>query len=71
MPDVAARACRLDTLPDSPSASDLEVSYAARGADLVACEAARKLAVETFEAQRSLAGAMSSPVRRSWMGAGR
>ena len=67
MPDVATRSCRLNTLPASPSISDLEISYAARGADLVACEAARKLAVETFEAQRSLVDTLSSQTRGSWI----
>lgn len=64
MPELAERPCRLDTLPASPTLSDLEVSYAQRGADLVACEAARKLAVDTFEAQSALAEKMSEPVRR-------
>jgi len=67
MPEVATRSCRLDTLPASPSISDLEISYAARGADLVACEAARKLAVQTFEAQDALLDTMASQPRRSWI----
>lgn len=66
MPDIAARPCRLDVLPSSPTVSDLEISYVARGADLVACDAARKLAVETFEAQRLLTDdGMPGPVPRS------
>jgi len=71
MPELAERPCRLDTLPASPTLSDLEISYAQRGADLVACEAARKLAVDTFEAQSALTKKMSKPVRRWWIGSSR
>ena len=66
MPEIAVRPCRLDLLPPSPTISDLEISYVARGSDLVACDAARKLAVATFEAQRSLTGAAIDPPKRSW-----
>lgn len=67
MPEIAARPCRLDVLPPSPTISDLEISYVARGSDLVACDAARQLAVATFEAQRSLTGAASDTPKRSWL----
>ena len=33
---------------------DLEVAYMARGGDLVACDAARQLAVDTLLAERAL-----------------
>lgn len=66
MPQVATRPCRLDVLPPSPTISDLEISYVARGSDLVDCDAARRLAVETFEAQRLLTDVASDSPKRSW-----
>ena len=69
MPEVAGRPCRLDTLPASPTLSDLEISYTARGANVVACDAARKLAVETFAAQIKLGETMSKPSDASWLSA--
>ncbi len=54
LPVEATKPCRLDRLPDQPTAADLEVGYAARGAALVACDAARRLAVRTLEAERAL-----------------
>jgi hypothetical protein len=37
-----------------PTTADLETGYMARGEALLACDAARRLAVETFEAERAL-----------------
>lgn len=54
LPDAARAPCALATLPDRPTASDLDAAYLTRGAQLVACDAARRLAVETFEAERAL-----------------
>lgn len=54
LPEAAARPCRLERLPDAPTEGDLEVAYVARGAALVACDAARELAVETLLAERDL-----------------
>lgn len=54
LPSAATSPCRLDRLPEQPTLADLEVSYMARGAALVACEAARRLAVETLQAEREL-----------------
>ncbi|MDP1642065.1 MAG: hypothetical protein Q8L59_07755 [Phenylobacterium sp.] len=42
-----------------PTLADLEIGYVTRGAQIVACDAARRLAVETYEAQRSLTTELS------------
>ena len=55
MPEEAVRPCALQRLPEHPSISDLESGYEARGAALVACNAARRLAVDTYFAQQKLA----------------
>jgi hypothetical protein len=54
LPMTATTPCRLDRLPPDPTLADLESSYMARGAALAACDAARRLAVETFEADHAL-----------------
>ena len=54
MPAEASRACALHVLPRNPTQADLESSYATRGAQIVACDAARRLAVETHEAEHEL-----------------
>lgn len=54
IPAEAARPCGLFVLPDAATQSDLEVGYATRGAQLVACDAARRLAVQTLEAEHAL-----------------
>ena len=54
LPAEATTACRLDRLPERPTLADLEAAYMARGAGLLACDAARRLAVETLEAERLL-----------------
>ena len=54
LPDAAARSCVLARLPPTPSLADLEVAYIERGAQLVACDHARALAVETLAAERAL-----------------
>jgi hypothetical protein len=54
MPQEASRPCTLYRLPENPRASDLETGYAARGADLLACDAARRLAVQTHDAEHRL-----------------
>lgn len=51
--------CALHTLPLEPTLADLEIGYVTRGAQIVACDAARRLAVETYEAQRSLTTELS------------
>lgn len=52
MPDLALRACALPRLPDQATAVDLESAFTARGVALVACDAARQLAVDVHTGQR-------------------
>lgn len=54
LPAAATTPCRLDRLPEAPTQADLEAAYLARGAALVACDAARGLAVDTLRAERAL-----------------
>lgn len=54
LPEAALRPCVLDRLPESPTQGDLELAYLSRGAALVACEAARDLAVGTLLAEREM-----------------
>ena len=53
LPDAAARPCDLHRLPGAPTLADLEIGYMTRGAQIVACDAARRLAVETLTAERA------------------
>ena len=55
MPAEAQRACSLYVLPGHPTEADLEIGYVTRGAQLVACDAARLLAVQTHAAEHELA----------------
>lgn len=54
MPTEARQPCELHRLPQVPTQADLEVGYATRGAQIVACDAARRLAVETLDAEHAL-----------------
>lgn len=54
LPETARRPCALATLPAEPTLGDLEAAYAARGAQVVACDGARRLAMETLLAERAL-----------------
>ena len=63
MPAEAARPCKLSHLPEGPSHSDLDIAYAQRGADLVSCDAARRLAVQTHAAEHQLEAQLAHPVR--------
>ena len=54
LPEAATLSCRLDRLDEGATLADLEASYAARGAALVLCDAARRLAVDTLVAERAL-----------------
>lgn len=54
LPEAATRACTLRTLPEAPTQSDLDAAYTGRGADLLNCDGARKLAVDTKVAQDAL-----------------
>lgn len=54
MPAEASRACELYLLPPDASQADLEIGFATRGAQIAACDAARRLAVQTHEAEHAL-----------------
>ncbi len=54
MPVQARAPCDLYRLPDAATQADLEIGYATRGAEVAACDAARKLAVETHDAEHAL-----------------
>ena len=54
MPAEATKACSLYLLPKAPAQADLEIGYASRGAQVVACDAARALAVQTHAAEHAL-----------------
>jgi hypothetical protein len=41
--------------------ADLEIGYVTRGAQIVACDAARRLAVETLKAERAAQDRARSP----------
>lgn len=55
LPEAALRPCRLNRLGDRPTLADLEVAYVERGARFLACDGARRLAVEGWLAERELA----------------
>ena len=57
LPDAATRSCDLAVLPEMATAADLEAAYVRRGGQILACDAARRLAVETLEAERALVDA--------------
>ena len=52
--EAATRPCALAVLPNAPSLADLEAAYMARGAQIVACDSARRLAVEALMAERAM-----------------
>ena len=52
--EAAGRPCALAILPEAPSLADLEAAYLLRGAQIVACDGARRLAVETLMAERAM-----------------
>lgn len=62
MPPAARQACDLFTLPANATQGDLDRGFVVRGAQIVACDSARRLAVETFDAQQALA----RPVKPRW-----
>lgn len=53
-PAEVRRACSLYVLPTHASLMDLELGYATRGAQLVACDAARGAAVAIHDAEHAL-----------------
>lgn len=54
LPPAATRSCALATLPAEPTTADLDAAYVLRGAQIVACDGARRLAVETLLAERAM-----------------
>ncbi|QSF55967.1 hypothetical protein [Brevundimonas fontaquae] len=54
MPEAATRPCTLATLPAEATAGDLDAAYLLRGAQIVACDGARRLAVDTLLAERAM-----------------
>ena len=54
LPEAATRPCALATLPEAPSLADLEAAYLLRGAQILACDSARRLAVEALGAERAM-----------------
>ena len=68
-PPQAAEPCELYRLPEEPTLADLEVGYATRGAEILACDGLRRLAVETAAAEHELEAAWAAQRtgrRRSW-----
>jgi len=60
LPEAARRPCALAVLPAEPTAADLDAAYVQRGAQLLACDGARRLAVETLLAERAMQDARIS-----------
>lgn len=52
MPATATEPCVLvGRLPTEPTQADLEIGYAVRGAEILACDARRGLAVDVHQAE--------------------
>ncbi len=70
MPALADRPCRLYVLPPNPTQADLDLGFATRGADLLSCDAARRLAVQTFVAEHQLQDqrVKAAKPKRRWLG---
>ncbi|NWE54076.1 hypothetical protein HX774_16865 [Brevundimonas sp. P7753] len=41
-------------MPEAPSLADLEAAYLLRGAQILACDSARRLAVDALDAERAM-----------------
>ena len=54
MPAEAVRPCELYRLPERATVADLELGYARRGLQILACDGARRLAVETHAREHQL-----------------
>ena len=66
LPQEATTPCTLPRLPDEPTQADLEAGYAERGARLVDCDGARRLAVEVLLAERALLDRWRLQTETSW-----
>lgn len=53
MPATATTTCVLPRLGPAPTLADLETAYTARGAAIVACDTARRLAVEVHAGEHA------------------
>jgi hypothetical protein len=67
MPPAAEKACAMYRLPDLPTQADLEIGYATRGAQLVACDALRGLAVDTHAAEHALEAQALKPKKKRFL----
>ena len=61
LPEMSGRPCELHRLPAAPTLGDLEAGYMTRGRQIAACDAARRLAVETLRAERAAGDAARRP----------
>ena len=59
LPEAATRPCALAVLPAEPNAADLDAAYVLRGAQVVACDGARRLALDTLLAERAMRDAQA------------
>jgi len=53
-PPAAEAPCEAYVLPPGASRADLDEGYVRRGAQIAACDAARRLALETLKAEHAL-----------------
>ena len=70
LPDAAAQPCALAVLPPNPTQADLDAAYATRGAQIVNCNGARQLAVDTQQAEHQLIDEwlkLEERRRRGWL----
>lgn len=53
-PPAAEAPCEVYVLPPGATRADLDAGYVRRGAQIAACDAARRLALETLRAEHAL-----------------
>lgn len=53
-PAAATAPCEVYVLPPDATRADLDEGYVRRGAQIAACDAARRMALETLEAEHAL-----------------
>jgi len=53
-PPAATAPCEVYVLPPAATRADLDAGYVRRGAQIAACDAARRMALETLEAEHAL-----------------
>ncbi len=54
LPAEVFQPCQIATLPDQPTAADLEEAYMLRGLQILRCDAARELAVTALHTERRM-----------------